>query len=45
MHPRHISINDFTYHLPNEKIALHPLEKRDQSKLLIYKKDEINEDI
>lgn len=45
MHPRHISINDFTYHLPNEKIALHPLEKRDQSKLLIYKEDEIKEDI
>ncbi len=45
MHPRHISITDFTYHLPNEKIALHPLEKRDQSKLLIYKEDEIKEDI
>ncbi|MEO7292816.1 MAG: S-adenosylmethionine:tRNA ribosyltransferase-isomerase, partial [Ginsengibacter sp.] len=45
MHPRHISINDFTYHLPNEKIALHPLERRDQSKLLIYKDAEIKEDI
>lgn len=37
MHPRHLSINDFTYHLPSEKIAIYPLKQRDQSKLLIYK--------
>ena len=47
MHPKQIaiSINDFTYHLPNEKIALHPLQQRDQSKLLIYKNGEIKEGI
>jgi len=45
MSPKHISINDFSYHLPTEKIALHPLEKRDLSKLLIYKNEEIKEDI
>ena len=45
MHPSHISINDFTYHLPNEKIALHPLQQRDQSKLLIYKNGKIKEDV
>ena len=45
MHPKHLSINDFIYHLPGEKIALHPLEKRDQSKLLIYKNGEIKEGI
>ncbi len=45
MHPKHLSINDFTYHLPNEKIAVHPLEERDQSKLLIYTKEKIEEDI
>lgn len=45
MHPKHLSINDFTYHLPGEKIALHPLEKRDQSKLLIYTEEKIKEDI
>ena len=45
MHPKDISINDFTYHLPNEKIALHPLQQRDQSKLLIYKQGHIKEDI
>ncbi|MDB5223236.1 MAG: S-adenosylmethionine:tRNA ribosyltransferase-isomerase [Chitinophagaceae bacterium] len=45
MHPRHLSINDFIYHLPIEKIALYPLVQRDQSKLLVYKQGEIKEDI
>jgi S-adenosylmethionine:tRNA ribosyltransferase-isomerase len=31
-----ININDYTYTLPEEKIALHPLPERDQSKLLVY---------
>lgn len=33
----YMNINDYTYPLPQEKIALYPLEQRDQSKLLIYK--------
>ena len=37
MNPRNLSINDFTYDLPDEKIAKYPLQKRDESKLLIYK--------
>lgn len=45
MHPKDISINDYDYFLSEEKIAFFPLEKRDQSKLLIYKKGEIAEDI
>src|SRR5437868_10892809 len=45
MHPKHLSIADFTYDLPAEKIALHPLPGRDQSKLLIYNKGKIQEDI
>src|SRR5688572_2918122 len=45
MHPRHLSINDFTYHLPTDKIALHPLEERDRSKLLICENGNIKEDI
>jgi len=44
MHPKNISIKDFTYHLPDEKIALHPPEERDSSKLLIYKNGNIEED-
>lgn len=43
LHPRQISIQDYTYHLPVERIALHPLEQRDASKLLIYKNGKISE--
>src|SRR5258705_6641621 len=32
-----ININDYTYTLPEERIALHPLPDRDQSKLLVYR--------
>ena len=45
MHPKNLSISDFDYNLPEEKIAIYPLEKRDESKLLIYKNGEITEDI
>ena len=44
-HPKNISIADYTYNLPNEKIAAFPLQQRDQSKLLIYKDGLIKEDI
>ena len=44
MHPKEISISSFTYELPEERIALFPLEKRDASKLLIYKNGAIAED-
>ncbi|HTB52773.1 MAG TPA: S-adenosylmethionine:tRNA ribosyltransferase-isomerase [Ferruginibacter sp.] len=43
MHPKKYSIADFTYSLPDEKIAAFPLEQRDASKLLIYKNDKIQE--
>ena len=43
--PRKISIQDFTYDLPEHKIALRPLAERDASKLLIYKDGIINEDV
>jgi S-adenosylmethionine:tRNA ribosyltransferase-isomerase len=35
--PRDIQIKDYNYELPQERIALFPLQERDQSKLLIYK--------
>lgn len=44
MHPRNLSIADFSYDLPNEKIAFHPLAQRDASRLLIYRSGEIKED-
>lgn len=36
MNPRNISIDEFTYSLPEDKIAKHPLAERDKSKLLVY---------
>lgn len=44
MDPRNISINDYTYLLPDEKIAKYPLAERDESKLLIYHNAMINDD-
>lgn len=35
-HPREIQIKNYSYQLPEDRIALFPLEERDQSKLLIY---------
>jgi len=35
MHPKNISILDYTYELPASKIASYPLEERDASKLLV----------
>jgi S-adenosylmethionine:tRNA ribosyltransferase-isomerase len=45
MHPKNISIANYTYELPDEKIAAFPLQQRDASKLLIYKDGIIKEDI
>jgi S-adenosylmethionine:tRNA ribosyltransferase-isomerase len=45
MHPGNISIADYTYSLPDEKIAAFPLAERDASKLLIYKNGTIQQDI
>lgn len=41
MDVKSIKIQDFTYELPEEKIAKFPLKERDLSKLLIYKNAEI----
>ena len=43
--PRKISIHNYTYSLPEEKIAKYPLPERDASKLLIYKDGVIAEDV
>lgn len=41
MHPKNLSIADFTYELPADRIAKYPLEERDNSKLLVYKSGKI----
>ncbi len=43
MHPREIHISDYSYHLPDEKIARYPLPERDGSKLLVYRNGQISE--
>jgi len=44
MHPKDISILDYTYALPDNRIAAFPLSERDDSKLLIYRDGIIQED-
>ncbi len=44
MQPKNISIQDYTYTLPDDKIALHPIAERDSSKLLVYKNGTIATD-
>jgi S-adenosylmethionine:tRNA ribosyltransferase-isomerase len=43
MHPKDLSITDFTYELPNDRIAKYPLAERDNSKLLVFKNGIITE--
>ncbi len=45
MHPSQLQISDYTYGLPDERIARYPLSDRDLSKLLIYKDGVINSDV
>jgi S-adenosylmethionine:tRNA ribosyltransferase-isomerase len=41
---RNIAISDFSYDLPQERIAELPISKRDDSRLLLYKDGAISED-
>ena len=45
MNPRDLSIKDFTYHLPEHRIAHYPLTERDVSRLLVYRSGKLEEDI
>ena len=42
-HPAALSISDYTYQLPDARIAQYPLSERDSSKLLIYKNGEVSQ--
>ena len=45
MHPKDISIADYTYELPAAAIAHYPLAERDASKLLVYRDGVISETV
>lgn len=40
-----IRLSDYTYHLPDERIAKFPLAKRDESKLQVYQQGQIRHEI
>lgn len=42
---QNIQIKDYYYELPQHRIASHPLEKRDECKLLVYKNQHISQTI
>lgn len=45
MNTKEIQINDYSYELADERIAKFPIAQRDHSKLLIYNKGVVGEDI
>ena len=45
MNTRHIRIKDYSYDLPEERIAKFPLPQRDKSKLLVYNHGELSQDV
>ena len=45
MQPQQIAITDFTYDLPEERIAHYPLPNREDSKLLVFKNNLIRETV
>ena len=45
MSPKNIRISDYNYPLPDERIAKFPMAQRDHSKLLVYNKGEVGEDV
>jgi len=45
MNNKHITITDYNYPLPEEKIALFPCKNRDESKLLVYQNGQISQSV
>lgn len=45
MDTKHIRIDDYNYDLPDDRIAKFPMKERDHSKLLIYDKGVVSDDV
>ena len=45
MNTKEIHISDYSYALPDERIAKFPMAERDHSKLLLYRHGEVGEDV
>lgn len=45
MDTKHIRIDDYNYDLPDERIAKFPLKERDHSKLLVFNKGALSDDV
>ena len=45
MNTKDIQISDYDYSLPDERIAKFPMQERDSSRLLIYNKGVVSEDV
>lgn len=45
LNPKNIHIADYNYDLPDERVAKYPLAERDASKLLVYNRGEVSEDV
>ena len=45
MNTKEIHISDYSYDLPDERIAKFPMAERDHSKLLLYNKGVVGEDV
>ena len=45
METRHIHISDFDYPLADDRIAKYPMAERDRSKLLVYNRGKLSDDL
>ena len=45
MNTKKIKITDYNYPLPSDRIAKFPLQRRDSSKLLVYRHGNVSEDV
>jgi S-adenosylmethionine:tRNA ribosyltransferase-isomerase len=44
-HVKQLNIQDYSYELPDERIAKFPLTNRDESKLLVFQQEQITDDV